>query len=73
MEEILATRYGDQGEDKLVGAHKQTNIFRWCVSDELYKCHIGDPDQPDIITWVTNPKEFDALSNKDLNVVGRRT
>ena len=50
MEEILATRYGDQGEDKLVGAHKQTNIFRWCVSDELSKCHIGDPDQPDIIT-----------------------
>ncbi|WP_225886916.1 DUF4157 domain-containing protein [Nodosilinea nodulosa] len=46
----------------------KTNIFRWCASDALSKCHIGDPDNPDNVVWVTNSKDFDKLSKKDVNV-----
>lgn len=46
----------------------KTNIFRWCSSNALSKCHIGDPANPDRVIWVTNAKDFDALSKKDVNV-----
>ncbi len=46
----------------------KTNIFRWCASNALTKCHIGDPEHPDNVVWVTNDKDFDTLSKKDVNV-----
>ncbi|HEY0546168.1 MAG TPA: DUF4157 domain-containing protein [Pyrinomonadaceae bacterium] len=46
----------------------KTNIFRWCASNALNKCHIGDPEHPDNVVWVTNDKDFETLRKKDVNV-----
>lgn len=68
LKKALAKRFGKDAEKKMVETKGKTNIFRWCASQDLSKCHIGDPDHPDNITWVTNPKDFDNLSTKDINV-----
>lgn len=46
-----------------------TNIFRWCVSPDVARCHIGDPDHPDTVVWVTNEADFARLSAQPINVV----
>jgi hypothetical protein len=46
-----------------------TNIFRWCNLPEISRCHIGDPDHPDHVTWVTNAADFDRLAQTNVNVV----
>jgi hypothetical protein len=68
MKELLTKKFGKKAEKKLVETKGQTNIFRWCASQDLSKCHIGDPDHPDNITWVTNQEDFNTLSKKDINV-----
>ena len=52
----------------LMDTQGKTNIFRWCASPALAKCHIGDPDNPDRVVWATNSKDFDALSKRNINV-----
>lgn len=68
LKKALTKRFGKKAEKKMVETKGQTNIFRWCASKDLSRCHIGDPDHPDNITWVTNPKDFDTLSKKPINV-----
>jgi hypothetical protein len=68
LKEALAKKFGKSAEKKMVETKGQTNIFRWCASQDLSKCHIGDPDHPDNTTWVTNPKDFETLSKKPVNV-----
>jgi hypothetical protein len=46
-----------------------TNIFRWCLSPDVARCHIGDPDRPDTVVWVTNEADFRRLSTQSVNVV----
>lgn len=46
-----------------------TNIYRWCQSDDLKRCHIGNPQHPDNVVWVTNPADFDRLKTTNTNVV----
>jgi hypothetical protein len=46
-----------------------TNIFRWCLSPDITRCHIGDPDRPDAVVWVTNDADFNRLSAQPINVV----
>ena len=50
-------------------APRTTNIFRWCNLPEIGRCHVGDPDHPDNVIWVTNVQDFDRLRQQDLNVV----
>jgi hypothetical protein len=52
---------------------KRTSIFRWCQSGELEQCHIGDPKNPDTVTWVTNREDFAALAKLPVNVVLQTT
>ena len=48
----------------------QTNIYRWCMAkDDIGRCRIGDPDNPDTVVWVTTMKDFKDLSGQDVNVV----
>lgn len=63
----LVDNFGDAARKEMVPAGK-TNIIRWCVSQELSSCHIGDPDRPDHVIWVTNQKDFNDLKTKNLNV-----
>ncbi|MDR4484433.1 MAG: DUF4157 domain-containing protein [Nitrospirales bacterium] len=46
-----------------------TNIFRWCNLPEISRCHIGDPDHPNDVVWVTNVQDFERLRQEDINVV----
>ena len=48
---------------------KTTNIFRWCNLPEITRCHVGDPDHPDDVVWVTNVQDFDTLRQQNVNVV----
>jgi hypothetical protein len=53
----------------MTGRRGTTNIFRWCVSPDVARCHIGDPDHPDTVVWVTNEADFQRLSAQPINVV----
>ncbi len=46
-----------------------TNIFRWCNLPEISRCHIGDPDRPDHVIWVTHLDDFNRLRQQSVNVV----
>ncbi len=48
---------------------KTTNIFRWCNLPEIGRCHIGDPDNPDNVIWVTTTQDFNQLQQQNVNVV----
>ena len=48
---------------------RTTNIFRWCNLPEISRCHIGDPDHPDDVIWVTTIQDFDILRLQNVNVV----
>ena len=57
------------GAGKLLDAPRTTNIFRWCKLPEIGKCHIGDPQHPDNVIWVTNIEDFEDMSKAETNVV----
>ena len=48
---------------------ESTNIFRWCASPEIQKCHVGDSRNIDRVIWVTQAADFNTLAAKGLNVV----
>lgn len=54
---------------KLTEESGKTNIYRWCASRDLKKCHVGDPDQPDHVVWTTNSADYDTLAAAGENVV----
>jgi hypothetical protein len=66
---LIKKKFGEGVKKEIIETSGKTNIFRWCASKDLFKCHIGDPDHPDNTTWVTNEKDFEALRKKDINVV----
>jgi hypothetical protein len=68
LKDLLKDKFGEGVKKKLTEEKGKTNIFRWCASNDLSKCHIGDPNHPDNVIWVTNEKDFETLSKKDLNV-----
>jgi hypothetical protein len=47
----------------------KTNIFIWCASKDNSRCHIGDPERPDNVVWVTNADDFKKLQGTKTNVV----
>ena len=61
----------DLGSTALEDMNKKgrTNIYRWCFHNDLLKCHIGLPEDPDKVIWVTNESDFEKMKNKKLNVV----
>jgi hypothetical protein len=65
---LLKTKFGEPVKRSLTEQKGKTNIFRWCASPDISKCHIGDPDHPDNTIWVANEKDYDVLSKKDINV-----
>jgi hypothetical protein len=69
LKDDLKKKFNKGIKDSLTERKGKTNIFRWCVSPDLAKCHIGDPHHPDNVIWVTNEKDYDSLSRKDVNVV----
>ena len=46
----------------------KTNIFLWCMSKDISRCHIGDPERPDNVVWVTNRADFEKLRGTKTNV-----
>ncbi len=70
LEKLLDETVGSKARKDLdIGASGKTNIFRWCVSTDLSRCHIGDPENPDNVVWVTDENDYQELSKKDVNVV----
>jgi hypothetical protein len=69
LKSLIRTKFGDDVLKETMETPRKTNIFRWCASSDLSRCHIGDPDHPDNITWVTNETDYATLSKKNLNVV----
>lgn len=67
LKKRLREKFGGEVSRALTAKGK-TNIFRWCASSDLSRCHIGDPDHPDNVIWVTNPADFERLSKTDVNV-----
>ena len=47
----------------------KTNIFLWCSAADISRCHIGDPERPDNVVWVTNSADFEKLRATKTNVV----
>ena len=68
LEDLLDSNFGEEVRKQLTSGSGKTNIFRWCVANDLSKCHIGDPDHPDHVIWVTHEEDFKKLSKKDVNV-----
>jgi len=67
MKKLLRKKFG-RGIVRSLTRKGKTNIFRWCEASALAKCHIGDPDHPDNVVWVTNEQDFERLSQTDVNV-----
>jgi hypothetical protein len=63
----LRTRLG--GRSGIMDRPRTTNIFRWCNLLEISRCHVGDPDRPDNVIWVTNTADFNRLQQQNVNVV----
>ncbi|MGB8702287.1 MAG: DUF4157 domain-containing protein [Thermosynechococcaceae cyanobacterium] len=68
LKDLIKKKFGESVKTEIMETSGKTNIFRWCASKDLSQCHIGDPDHPDNVTWVTNEKDFAALNKKDINV-----
>jgi hypothetical protein len=68
LKKALVKRFDKDTKKQMMETKGQTNIFRWCASQDISRCHIGDPDHPDNTTWVTNQKDFDTLSKQPVNV-----
>lgn len=69
LKDLLKKEFKASDKSILFGQSGKTNIFRWCASDELAKCHVGDPENPDNVVWTTNENDFKELSKKSINVV----
>jgi hypothetical protein len=65
----LMQNFGQQTVQQMTGRRGTTNIFRWCMSPDIARCHIGDPGRPDTVAWVTNEADFRRLSAQPINVV----
>lgn len=68
LKDKLVEKFGGNTKKSLDQSGK-TNIFRWCLSNDLVKCHIGLPEDPDKVVWVTNKSDFKKLKGKNINVV----
>lgn len=66
---LITEKFGPTGVKQTLDTPKMTNIFRWCQSDDIERCHPGDPEHPDNVVWVTNPDDFDRLKTTKTNVV----
>ena len=69
MRKLIKDKFGAAGKLETLDTDKTTNIYRWCKSDDIERCHVGDPDHPDNVTWVTNPEDFERLKKTNVNVV----
>ncbi|MCY7272246.1 MAG: DUF4157 domain-containing protein [Phormidesmis sp. CAN_BIN44] len=58
-----------KGAGNLLDTESKTSIFRWCNLPDIGKCHVGDPQHPDNVIWVTNEEDFKKLSTAGANVV----
>lgn len=65
----LTQNFDQQTVQQMTGRPGTTNVFRWCLSPDIARCHIGDPDRPDTVVWVTNEADFRRLSSQPINVV----
>ncbi len=65
----IKDKFGGAGEKETLDTPKTTNIYRWCKSDDIERCHIGNPEHPDNVVWVTNAADFDKLKTTNANVV----
>ena len=69
LQDWLGANLSDSARSAMTGRRGTTNIFRWCLSPDVTRCHVGDPDQPDTVVWVTNEADFRRLSAQPINVV----
>ena len=69
MRKKIKEKFGARGVEQTLNTEKTTNIFRWCQSDDIERCHVGDPQHPDNVTWVTNLHDFELLAKTPVNVV----
>lgn len=66
---LITEKFEAAGVTETLDTPKMTNIFRWCLSADIERCHPGDPEHPDNVVWVTNPDDFDRLKTTKTNVV----
>jgi hypothetical protein len=57
-----------KGSGGMLDKKGSTNIFRWCALPDIGKCHVGDPQHPDNVVWVTNEEDFKKLAATSVNV-----
>lgn len=69
MRRLLKLKFGPAGMKQTLKTKQSTNIFRWCNSDDIERCHVGDPEHPDNVVWVTNKDDFERLQKTNTNVV----
>ncbi len=69
IRKLIKDKFGKTGEKQTLDTAHMTNVFRLCKSDDIERCHIGNPEHPDNVVWVTNPADFDRLRKTDTNVV----
>ncbi|MFL6254514.1 MAG: DUF4157 domain-containing protein [Pyrinomonadaceae bacterium] len=69
IRKLIKEKFDETGVKQTLGTDQMTNIYRWCQSDDLERCHIGNPEHPDNVVWVTNPNDFDKLKTTKTNVV----
>jgi hypothetical protein len=69
IRQLIKDKFGPAGVKQTLDTAKMTNIFRWCQSDDIERCHIGNPEHPDNVVWVTKSDDFDRLKTTKTNVV----
>lgn len=69
LQDWLTANLSARARSAMTGRRGTTNIFRWCLSPDIARCHVGDPDRPDTVVWVTNEADFLRLSAQPINVV----
>ena len=69
LQDWLKGNLSDAARRAMTGRAGTTNVFRWCLSPDVARCHLGDPDRPDTVVWVTNEADFRRLSAQPINVV----
>lgn len=69
IRKLIKEKFTEVGVKQTLDTEKMTNIFRWCESPDIERCHPGDPEHPDNVVWVTNVNDFDRLKTTKVNVV----
>ena len=69
LQDWLRANVSEGARGAMTGRRGTTNIFRWCLSPDVARCHLGNPDRPDTVVWVTNEADFVRLSAQPINVV----